>query len=219
MGTPLPAAAQLSGAVSLDSDFRFRGVKLVDSRPILIASLAYDHRSGAYAGVSAAGADVPRYGAEFLAKTAYAGYALRMDRGLDFDAGFATQTYYNFQSGVRTRVHYDDLYVGVANSNFDAHLRYSPRYVRRGLEVLYLDVNGSAEPLPNWRVFGHLGLSQLWGDALPPQVERRRWDARAGISRRLGPAEAHIAWTMRGPVGIPPDTDRNGLLVGASVTF
>ena len=43
--------AEVSGSVTLVSDYRFRGVSLSDESPAAQFSLAYDNRSGWYAGV------------------------------------------------------------------------------------------------------------------------------------------------------------------------
>ncbi len=50
-----PAHAQFSGAVSLQSDYRYRGISLTERQPVVSLDLAYDHASGAYAGASAIG--------------------------------------------------------------------------------------------------------------------------------------------------------------------
>ena len=47
------AQAQLGASVAADSDYRFRGVSLSDSRPGLRLTLNYDAPAGWYAGASA----------------------------------------------------------------------------------------------------------------------------------------------------------------------
>jgi uncharacterized protein (TIGR02001 family) len=150
-----PAMAQISASASLASDYRFRGISLSDGRPALTANLAYDHSSGAYAGVSVIGIDTPHDGAQMLGHIEYIGYATRKSRGLSWDVGLHNEdlTAYADRKYV---FRYTEVYAGLTSNNISTHLYYSPNYLKPGASILYADLDGALRPAPQWRLFGHV---------------------------------------------------------------
>ena len=77
--------AQLGGSVSLQSDYRFRGLSLSDEKPSARLTLSLDDASGWYAGASVAG--VRAEGERRAQLLLYGGRAARLGNGLTWDAG------------------------------------------------------------------------------------------------------------------------------------
>jgi len=214
-----PAHAQVAGAISAESDYRLRGFSLSDKGPALSANLSYDLPAGPYVGVAGAVGLVPHNGPELLSRILYGGFALRRPGGGSWDVGVSAQRYESYRAGLSARLKYDEVYAGWNGESLDAHLRYSPNYIRPGVRTLYLDLNGAREIRPDWRVFGHLGVMDTIGGRArgSPMF---RYDVRVGVARQVGPFDAHLAFTTRGPrTPGPSGRDRHALTVGASYVF
>jgi uncharacterized protein (TIGR02001 family) len=214
-----PARAQISASASLASDYRFRGISLSDGRPALTASLAYDHSSGAYAGVSVIGLDAPHDGVEMLGDIEYIGFATRKTMGVSWDVGVHNENLTAY-ADKKYILRYTELYAGLTSSNISAHLSYSPNYLKAGASILYADLDGALRPAAQWRLFGHVGVQTPLG---PPDIQpsrRERYDLRAGVAREFQRCEVDLAWTA----GLPTPANqalpsRAGLVLSASYFF
>jgi uncharacterized protein (TIGR02001 family) len=187
------AKAQISASASLVSDYRFRGISLSDGQPALTVSLAYDHSSGAYAGVSLIGQDTAHDGARMLGNIEYIGYATRKSMGLSWDVGIHNENLTAY-ADKKYVLHYTELYAGMTSNNFSTHLYYSPNYLKAGAITLYADLDGALRPASQWRLFGHVGVQTPLG---PPDIQpnrRERYDFRAGIAREFQRCEVDLAW-------------------------
>ncbi|UGQ48840.1 TorF family putative porin [Massilia endophytica] len=179
-----PASAQLSGSVSVVTDYRFRGAVLSETDPSLQASLAYDSGTGWYTGAFAAQTRVSdRGGAQLVG---YAGYARRMDSGLSWDAGVSATRLTQSASS------YAEAYIGLSGEQLSARLSYAPHYLGRSLQTVYAEVN-AVQPLEGGlSLFAHAGL--LHG--ISGQAFRQRADLRLGAAARLGDATLQL-WYER----------------------
>jgi uncharacterized protein (TIGR02001 family) len=214
-----PAKAQVSASASLESDYRFRGVSLSDSRPALTVSVAYDHASGAYLGASAIAQDTAHAGAQMLGYVEYIGFATPKHLGVSWDFGLNNEnlTAYADKEYV---LHYTEAYVGVTSSNLSAHLYYSPNYLRSGASILYADIDGALRPAARWRLFGHVGVMTPTGAADAQTNRRERYDLRAGVAREFQRCEVDLAWTAASPDPMNPALpSRPALVVSASYFF
>ena len=214
---PAPAAAQLAASLSLDSDFRWRGVSLSDGRPAMSLDLSYDHSSGAYVGASGMIEEAPQAGVRFLGDVEYAGFAARSGGGPAWDIGVSHSEFETYSYG-DYRVGYTELYAGVTSGRLSAHLYYSPDYFGEGMRTLYAELNGAVAPATDWRLFGHLGaLTPLSGGA---EGQRERYDLRAGLARAFRRIELRAAFTaVRGGRTPPDEPARQAVVVGASLFF
>lgn len=197
------ARAQIGFSASLDSDYRFRGLSLSDGRPALSLAIAYDHDSGAYAGVSAIGEETAHSGARMLGFIEYAGYVGRSKTGPNWDVGVTngTVTEYSYPTH---NLNYTEVYVGLIMKGVSTHLYYSPNYFGGGVGTLYADLDGAFRPAPGWRLFGHVGvLTPLSGPSSPGR-RNERYDLRAGVARTFGAAELHLSWTDAAPAVVYP---------------
>jgi uncharacterized protein (TIGR02001 family) len=216
LGLAEPARAQISAALGLQSDYRYRGISLSNGRPTGTFDLSYDHKSGFYAGGSAIVTD---HDGELksLGFIEYLGYATPRRGGVSWDLGVNNQDLAYYYGDRRVPVRYTEAYVGVVGDFLSAHLHYSPNYLRPGYSALYAEVDGSLKPAQNWRLFAHLGTTAPVGDT---EGRRQRWDARAGVARQLGPIElqASVVATTPNPPGQTPQ-GRTTVVVGASWFF
>ena len=216
---PGAARAQLSGSVTVDSDYRFRGVSLSGSKPSIRLDANYDGPSGWYAGAAATQAQVSgsdRY-AQLLG---YAGYvrSIAPGRALEFGASyshFIDKRPYDF----------GEAYAGLLSDNWTLRLHYSPDYFGRHVQTLYLDASGHWRLGERARVFGHAGLLTPLAGGYPGDSDgnRSRADILVGVGWGLGDADLRVAWTLAtagGPFpAVGPQQHRGAWLFSASYSF
>ena len=83
-----PACAQVSGSVTLLSDFRYRGTSLSDGLPTVQATVAVDRGDGWYGGLQLTRVRFMYPGAEFeLQAIPYIGFVHAVRPGLSIEAG------------------------------------------------------------------------------------------------------------------------------------
>jgi uncharacterized protein (TIGR02001 family) len=216
-----PAMAQVAVSVSADSDDRFRGVSLSDSKPVLSATIAWDHASGAYAGGSVIGVEGPASDPQALGYVVYVGLSERVNTGLAWDVG-VTNSHYTEPTSDRYTVDYTEVFAGLVADNFSARLYFSPSYFGDGAQTLYLDVDGAVRPARHWRLFGHLGALTTVGGVAGLGSHRAYLDARAGVAFEFRSCELRLAWTVIGPEPDYPSgypQGRDALVVGATYAF
>lgn len=220
LGLPLgwaPAArAQVSAALGVQTDYRYRGISLSSGRAAATFDLSYDHKSGFYAGGSTIVTDHDG-GLKSLGFIEYVGFATPRRHGVSLDLGVDNQDLAYYYADRRIPLRYAEAYVGVVGDFLSAHLHYSPNYLRPGYGALYAEVDGSVKPADKWRLFAHLGTTVPVGDI---EGRRQRWDARAGVARQLGPIElqASVVATTPNPPGLTPQ-EHATVVVGASWFF
>jgi uncharacterized protein (TIGR02001 family) len=212
------ARAQFSGSVSIDSDYRFRGVPLGGSKPSVRLNANIDAASGWYAGASATQAEVSR-GDRYAQLLGYAGYATPILGGHGFEFGasyshFIGNRPYDFAEG----------YAGLLSQRWSLRLNYSPDYFGRHVQTAYLEASGHVQLNDSARLFGHVGLLAPLAGGEPGgnDANRGRADLRVGLGWALGDVDLKVAWTIVGPGGpFPaPDTRRRSTwLISASCSF
>lgn len=213
------ARAQVSASVSVDSDYRLRGVSLTGGvRPVLTAAVSYDHPSGVYVGGSAIGYNTKTEGIQLLGHSEYAGFAFKDSRDLTWDVGVNHHDY-TIYGPTEFRLKYTEVYIGVTRKNLTARIYFSPDYVSAGSGTLYFSLDGVVRPAEHWRVNAHAGLYQpLYGPW--PRDRRSRADFQLGVAREFGHAELRLAAVAAVPE-LAPRYSRShpGVIVGASVFF
>lgn len=211
-----PAAAQVSGSLTVATDYRVRGVSLTDGRGVAVASLAYDHESGVYAGGSVVGHDPTSRETRLLGYQAYAGVARRLPDGSTWDVGVSRvdmESYFDRQYSLE----YTQVHVGLSQGDLSGRLSVASGYPRKGVETAYLELNAATRPAEAWRLTGHLGVQTRLshrdgGDG--------RFDVTLGVVRTFGNAEAQLSWTVLTPRPEPRTTwTRSGLTAALSVYF
>jgi len=215
-----PAArAQVSGGVSLATDYRLRGVSLTDGRGAVSASVAYDHESGFYAGGSVIAHDPALQGPRILGHQAYVGVARRMPGGPTWDVGVSRvdmAPYYDRKYSIE----YTQAYVGLSQGGLSGRLSLADDYPRKGVGAVYAELNGAMRPAEAWRLTGHVGAQTRLGGSGYRDGHRTRYDVTVGVMRQLGNAEAQLSWTVLAPRPEPHTSwTRSGLTAGVSVYF
>ena len=196
VGFSSPAAAQISGAVSIFSDDRYRGYTLSDGRPVGILDLYYDDPSGFYGTVSGKLVASEHAGIRPLGLVLNAGYARRLSSGLTIDVGATHSTYSEYSDRAAARS-YTEAYAGLSGKFLTARIYASPDYLKDG--SLYGELNATAEIAPKLTLSGHAGL------LLPLEANqngyryRREFDWRIGVARQFGPVSLQAAWTAVSP--------------------
>jgi len=188
--------AQVSGSVTLSSDYRFRGVSLSDDAPALQVGVVYDAADGWYAGASAANVRVPAYAPADAQLVAYFGYARRVRNGLSWEVGAE----YAMLLGA-SGYDYPEFYVGLASDRFSGRLYYAPRYFGDDESVVYAELNGTHRVSERTRLLAHLGWlhrgeERDGGTYAAYAPERNRLDARVGLGVAFEPFDLQIAWVM-----------------------
>lgn len=191
------AQAQLGATVSVDSDYRFRGVSLSDSKPAWRVTLNHDFISGAYAGASATQVELARDD-RYSQLVGYAGYVTRPLDGRSFEFG---ASFSHFTGD--TSYDYLDAYAGLLAQRWGLRVHYAPDYFGRGVQVAYVDANANWPLNANVRLFGHVGaLVPLAGRSFGPDDRRTRVDLRLGLGATAGSLDVQLAWvdaTRGGP--------------------
>jgi uncharacterized protein (TIGR02001 family) len=185
----IEARAQVSGRVSLASDYRFRGISLSDDRPSAQASINYDPpTSGWYAGGAAASACIDQQAVAQL--LGYAGFVQRLQPNLSWEAGVTYSRFTGHESYA-----YAEAYAGITYRQLVMRLYYAPDYFNSGVPVWYGEINGSHALHGNWYLFGHLGFLRRNGNLSMDHTSRYRTDLRAGMGLSLKPVDLQLSWS------------------------
>ena len=216
-----PAMGQVAASLSLESDYRFRGVTLSDGHPVLSLSGSYDHKSGAYAGASALAEDTAHDGVQMLGFIEYAGFAVRSSPATAWDFGVSNSNFSLYRDQ-KYRLHYTEIYAGWGSENLSGRIYYSPNYFGAGTNTLYAELNGALSPAPQWRLFGHVGVLSPLAAPASPEGRRERYDLRAGVARAFKDCELRLTFTAatpRDPNPSGPGRKSNAIVLGATVFF
>ena len=184
------AAGQVSGSVSVVSDYRYRGVSLTNDKRAVQGSIAYDHETGWYGGVFASNAELYDR-SRVLHSVFYAGYARRIRTDLSWDCGASAATF----SG-RSDYDYYEVFCGLASDKINAKVYYSPNYYSLDAQTIYVELNGALPLRDRLRLTGHVGAlnvirrTESYGYSADPH----RYDIRLGASLDLDWARAQLAW-------------------------
>ena len=183
------ARAQFGATVSVESDYRFRGVSLSESKPAWRLTVNHDFMSGAYAGASATSVELAR-GDRYSQFVGYAGYATRPvdGRSLEFGASYSHFT-------GNSSYDYLEAYAGVLAQRWSLRVHYAPDYFGRGVQTAYVDANAHWPLNEHVRLFGHTGaLVPLAGHAVWPDDKRTRFDLRLGLGVAADSFDVQLAW-------------------------
>lgn len=181
--------AQVSGSLSLVSDYRFRGVSLSDGHPELQLSLAYDSPVGWYAGAFASGMRWRDGGSETQV-VAYGGYARRLASGLSWEVGALDSVY--LQAG---QLNYAETFVGLSYDKVGGRIYFSPRYLGQDIRTAYAELNGTYQVRDWLHVLGHVGFLRPLSrpDSYAAEIPSR-YDVRIGASANLADWTVQLAW-------------------------
>ena len=213
--------AQMGVSVAADSDYRFRGVSLSDSRPSLRMTLNYDAPDGWYAGASATRVE-PAQGERYAQVLGYAGWVTRFDNGrrVEFGASFSHFTgdsSYDFA----------EAYAALLAERWSVRVYYAPDYFGRHKQTVYAELNAHLLLNEHARLFGHVGvlapLGRSSGSASGgDDASRARGDLRAGAGLMVRDWDLQLAWvaaTRGDPYPAVYDRRRTAWVLGAAYSF
>lgn len=219
----VPAAAQqITGSVSVESDFRLRGYSLSGGRPVAAARVGVDSGSGFYADASATTVLARGDEARFLGYQVDAGVAKRVGTLWTLDVGVAHN---QFRAPYRGAFPYSytEGYVGATHGPFSAYVFVSPNYFHSDNWTMYAQLEASVAPAPDWRLTAHVGsLVNLSAPEVYAGRVKTQHDWRLGVARELGAVEVHAALSSGGPgrqFYYGASHSRTVVTAGASVSF
>jgi hypothetical protein len=216
LAAPVGARAQLVGAVTLESEYRLRGLALTNGEPDVRFGLSYDQTSGAYAGATAIVGQTAGAGVRALGYVAYAGLAGGTSGGLNWDIGVTNsqiRIYLPARQDPRStrdisyrRIaaheytsNYSEVYGGVSIRDISAHLYLSPDYLGQGGKTAYLDVTAAVRPVDGARLYAHAGALTPLSVPAGPNGGRERYDLGAGAVWEFRRGDAQLGWTTTTP--------------------
>ncbi len=160
------AGAQVTGTVTLTSDYDFRGISQSAEDPALQGSVDWAHDSGFYAGLWGSNIDFGDGFDSDVEIDAYIGFAGGDEEGFTFDTGIVYYSYWPEDDDVD--VDYFEVFFGGAYNVFDAKFWYSDDYFGVGESAYYIEGNLNFE-LPQGIGLGvHAGISD--GDAYEESI-------------------------------------------------
>ncbi|MBV8908915.1 MAG: hypothetical protein JOZ20_07940 [Sphingomonas sp.] len=183
--------------VSAYTDQRFRGYSLSDGRPVAILDLSYDASNGIYAAASGLVVGARDDGLKGLGVTLNGGYAKAIRPSLTLDIG-AVHSRYSRYSGLIGSDSYTRVYAGLSSKYVGARLSVSPNYIGAAHWTAHGEINGHVDVTRSLLVDGSLGILAPVGRRGYQNGAHPQWDARIGLSQRLGPVMLHAAVTARG---------------------
>ena len=209
------ARAQFGASVALDSDYRYRGVSLSDSKPSLRLTLNYDAAERWYAGASATRATLTSRDS-YLQTLGYAGWATQPVDGRSFEVGVDASHFVGIAG-------YDfaEAYAGLLAERWSARLYYAPNYYGRHVQVIYSEFNAHLPFDRGARLFAHVGALLPLGGG-PGDGGTSRVDISAGAGLVLGQWDLHlaaVAAARRGPYPAVYSGRRTAIVAGASYSF
>jgi len=175
------AIAQMSGHVSLVSDYRYRGESLTDGRPAAQAGIAYDYPSGIFLGTLISNVRIEPT-ATGLSGQVYGGYARPFGEQKSWEVGAIT---YLFPHPSEPRDYdYSEVFVGASMNRLSARIYYAKDYFQSGMHAIYSEISAEQPLIEHVALLGHIGYLQTGSPRRSASVERggSQLDFMAGIS-------------------------------------
>ena len=210
-----PVRAQLGATIGADSDYRYRGVSLSDSKPSLRLTLNYDAVERWYAGASVTRANLT--GSDrYTQLLGYGGWSTPAFTGTSFELGldgshFAGISGYDFA----------EAYAGLLGERWSARLYFAPNYYGQHVQTAYVEVNTYLALDERSRVFAHFGVLHPLHGAVG-DADRTRGDVSLGAALVLRAWDLHLAWvgaTRGGPYPAVYGGRPSALVAGVSFAF
>ena len=183
-------SAQVSGSLTLVSDYRFRGVSLSHNRPAAQLAAVYDDARGWYAGAFASTVQFAYPSSRELQTIAFLGYVRRFPSGLSSEVG-ADYSAFTGSGGYS----YQEVYWGIAYENLSGRLYYAPRYFVHDSDAIYGEINGAQPLLDHVRLLAHAGvLRNSSENGYTGRTVHHLLDARIGVGVDLDQFSVQLNW-------------------------
>jgi uncharacterized protein (TIGR02001 family) len=219
------AVAQVSGTLSVVSDYRYRGITFSDGKPAAQAGLTYDDPQGWYVGAFGSTVRLAPPGApsSHFQSIVYGGYATRLPSGISIEAG---GDYSAFAGS--SDLNYGEVFVGAGTESLSARIYFSSRYFGKSSNSVYGEVNATQPLIDGVRLHVHAGYLRYRYDnpylalyGVPPT--KNVIDGRIGLRFDLDLFQLEVAW-----VGVNNHTaayyvtgraSPNGVVAALSLSF
>lgn len=209
------AVAQFSGAATLVSDYRYRGVSFSQGNPEAQLAVGYDSPAGWYAGGLTSGVNLD--GTNSAQFVAYGGYSGRLSAASSWEVGASNSCFSR-----ASLYDYKEAYVGLTSENFSGRVYYSPSYLNQQTRTVYGEFNASYALRENVDLLGHVGVLHALSDNDVTQSEPgSRFDGKVGISVRVADWVAELAGValQKKAARYPGYEDRNPRAVVLSISY
>ncbi|MFZ6769480.1 TorF family putative porin [Undibacterium sp. Di26W] len=184
------AYAQVSGSMTLVSDYSYRGISLSDGQAVPQLNLVYDSPDGWYAGAFGSKVRVYSWTSDGEQILLYSGLSRRLGlaSGMIWEAGVTGSLFPN-----ATSLNYGEIFTGIMMDNLSARIYYSPDYIGLSMKSLYLEANADYALHERIDVFSHIGWL-TYPDAKAGQVANNRLDARIGFGVNFSSWKLQLAY-------------------------
>ena len=183
-------AAQVSGTVSLVSNYRFRGLSLSDDKPAAQFGITYDDAQNWYAGAFASTVEFATPSNLELQAIPFVGYAWRTANGMSWEVGAD----YSLFTGSARNYNYPEVYFGVASENISGRLYYSSHYFGESTATLYGEINGTQLLFDRVRLLAHAGILHSTSGNLYYHGPNHIIDGRVGIGIDFDQFNLELSW-------------------------
>src|SRR5829696_3532061 len=156
----LAANAEITGTVTVVSDYDFRGITQTAQDPALQGSIDYSHASGFYAGAWGSNVDFGDCCDENVEVDLYAGF--RGGETITYDVGAIYYLYPGAED-----IDFPEIYAGLGWNWLSGKIWYSNDFGNSGESALHYEANGAWELPANFGLTAHLGYSDgdYWDNA------------------------------------------------------
>lgn len=198
--TPLfvpPSHAQLSGAISAETDSWFRGRSISRGQPVISGGLSYDDESGIYVDGSVA-FTIGEQTQGPLSYIGSIGYATNIAPNVSVDSGAVVTAYTERYSGQANDT-FVEFYSGISHKNITGRVRYSPNFQESDTQTVYFEIDAAKRLAEGLNLTAHAGLLQQVGGQGSLGERRSRYDLQLGLAQDIG------LWTVRGTINYGGD--------------
>jgi uncharacterized protein (TIGR02001 family) len=190
-----PACAQVSGSVTLLSDYRYHGASLSDESPTAKLVLAWDRGDGWYAGAQLARVRFVYPGARSeLQAVPYLGYVRVLRPGLSAEAG-VQYSWFSRSAGYG----YPEIYLGLSGEHLGTRVSWIHDYFGEA-PAWYAEVNGSRPLRDALRLVSHIGVLRQ-NTYSESDAGHWRYDVAAGMAFTVGDFDLQATWTTASDAG------------------
>ena len=155
------AMAEISGNVTLATDYRFRGISQTDRDPAIQGGFDYEHESGLYAGIWASNIQF----AGSIEMDYYGGYAGNINDNIGFDVGVIYYDYPSDNQGSDNDLEFWEFYGGLSGDagpvSLSGKLSYSPDYTLETGDGVYVDLGASYGLPREFTLSAHFGYQYI----------------------------------------------------------
>ena len=148
----MAANAEITGTVTLVSDYDFRGITQTAQDPALQGSIDYAHDSGFYLGAWASNVDFGDCCDENIEVDLYTGF--RGGEDLTYDVGLIYYMYPGAED-----IDFPEVYAGLGYKWISGKIWYSNDFGNSGDSAMYYEANGAFELPANFGLTAHVGYS------------------------------------------------------------